>query len=368
MATNQTNVGTSHNLLNYSGLLFNKGARDVPFSTLISGRARNVNAWSFPTSIVFNSMAATNAGGLGAASQPAITETGSLTAPDAHLVTRAQNKNYVQIFQRKIALSYAKTSSMGQLSGLNLAGVTANPADELDFQVAANMEKIAQDIEYSFLNGSGQEGTYDDIAYKMQGIIGAVSTNAADADGADLGYWMVADTIKNIRTNGGYGQLILMTHPVNILQLNADAADNGMTIAPAGIERNGLRLRVLETPFGDLPIVSNSFVPEGTALIFDPDVCAPVYLDVPGKGNFFLEELAKTGAAETYQLYGQISLDYGAEFRHGKITNLSTTFTGAKGRKIYGGVTVESDASNPLNALVVNDSESPIPTTTVTGG
>lgn len=351
MATNETNVGTSHNLLNYSGLLFNKGASDVPFSTLISGRFRNANAWKFATSIVYNPMAATNAGGLGAATQPAITESGSLTAPDAHLVTRTQNVNYIQIFQRKIALSYAKTSSMGQLSGLNIAGATANPADELDFQVGANMEKIAHDIEYSFLNGTGQDGTYDDVAYKTQGIIGAITTNTASASSAPLSYWAVADLIKTIRTNGGYGSLVLMANPVHILQLNADAAANGLTVAPASIERNGLRLRVLETPFGDLPIISNPMIAAGTALIFDPDVCAPVYLPVPGKGNFFLEELAKTGAAETYQLYGQIGLDFGAEWRHGKITSLATTFTGAPDRTVVissGSVTVDNEDTDPI--------------------
>ena len=38
MATNETNVMTSHNLLNYSGMLFNKGNTATPFSTLIGGK------------------------------------------------------------------------------------------------------------------------------------------------------------------------------------------------------------------------------------------------------------------------------------------------------------------------------------------
>nr|DAI48636.1 MAG TPA: hypothetical protein [Bacteriophage sp.] len=33
MATNESAVMTSHNLLNYSGLLFNKGNTRTPFST-----------------------------------------------------------------------------------------------------------------------------------------------------------------------------------------------------------------------------------------------------------------------------------------------------------------------------------------------
>ena len=57
------------------------------------------------------------------------------------------------------------------------------------------------------------------------------------------------------------------------------------------------------------------------------DVIAPVYQPVPGKGNFFLEPLAKTGAGEKYQLFGQLGLDHGPEWYHGKFTGIATTFT-----------------------------------------
>lgn len=54
------------------------------------------------------------------------------------------------------------------------------------------------------------------------------------------------------------------------------------------------------------------------------------------KGNFFLEQLAKTGAGEKYQLFGQIGLDHGAEWYHGKFTGISTTFEKpAYSRSVY---------------------------------
>ena len=68
-------------------------------------------------------------------------------------------------------------------------------------------------------------------------------------------------------------------------------------------------------------------LPAGTALLLNLDVLAPVYQPVPGKGNFFLEQLAKTGAGEKYQLFGQIGLDHGPEWYHGKFTGISTDFT-----------------------------------------
>lgn len=193
MATNETYVMTSHNLLNYSGLLFNKGNTATPFSTLIGGKYKMSKSWKFPTALEY-----TTSGG---ESQPAITETASLTAPNPEFVTRTQRDNVCQIFQRALTISYGKLSSMGQLSGLNIAGASANPADELDFQAAQAMAAIANDIEYCFLNGAYQDGNYDDVAYKTKGITAAISTNAETATDQDLSYWLVAKWCRTSRTH-----------------------------------------------------------------------------------------------------------------------------------------------------------------------
>ena len=75
---------------------------------------------------------------------------------------------------------------------------------------------------------------------------------------------------------------------------------------------------------------------------------APVIQPVPGKGNFFLEQLAKTGAGESYQLFGQIGLDHGPEWYHGKFTDIATTFTApAYSRTVYvagGEITTKSES------------------------
>lgn len=320
MATNESHIMTSHNLLNYSGMLFNSGNGKVPFSTLIGGKSRITHSFKFPTSLSYSTT--------GGSSQPAITETASLTAPTPEFVKRTQNPNCVQIFQRALTISYSKLASMDQLSGLNIAGASANPASEIDWQVAQAMEGIAKDIEYSFINGTYQDGTYDDVAYKTGGIINAISTNTVAAGSAPLTFWHVADAIKKIAA--GYGDtegLVLLLNPVQVMQLNADAVANGLTVVNAGRNVNGLNVNTIVTPFGEVGILPDSYVPAGTAVVVNPKVCAPVYMPVPGKGNFFLEQLAKTGAGDKYQIYGHAGLDYGAEFCHAKITGLTTTFT-----------------------------------------
>lgn len=65
------------------------------------------------------------------------------------------------------------------------------------------------------------------------------------------------------------------------------------------------------------------YLPTGTVALFDPSIMAPVEQLVPGKGNFFLEELAKVGAGTKKQIFGQIGLDHGPEWYSAKIINLS---------------------------------------------
>jgi hypothetical protein len=115
------------------------------------------------------------------------------------------------------------------------------------------------------------------------------------------------------------------------MQVNGDAVANGMTVYEADRSINGINVSRIITPMGEVFMRIGKYLPAGTALLVDARVCAPVYQPVPGKGNFFLEELAKVGAGQKYQLFGQIGLDHGPEWYHGKFTNLATTFTAPAG-------------------------------------
>ena len=106
----------SFGVLNYSGMLFNKGNTRTPLSSIIGGRAKTTNHVEFVTGQEFTS---------GGGAQPAISESASLTAPDATVVTRAQKTNVTQIFQESVGISYGKMSNMGTLSGINVAGQQA---------------------------------------------------------------------------------------------------------------------------------------------------------------------------------------------------------------------------------------------------
>lgn len=319
-------LATSFGVLNYSGMLFNKGNVRTPLSSIIGARAKITDHVEFVVGQSYTT---------GGGAQPNISEAASLTAPYASVVTRSQQTNVTQIFQETVGVSYGKISNMGTLSGLNAANQSANPINELDFQVAAKMQKIAADIEYTFINGTYNKATADNEVNKTRGLVAAITTNVKAMGGKPLGIWDLADMARaiygaNAPTNG----LCLWCDAITMFQINADAQQNGLTIVPASREINGIALSSVLTPLGIIYLYLGEYLPTGTALMLNLDVIAPVNQPVPGKGNFFLEELARVGAGQKYQIFGQIGLDYGPEWYHGKFTGISTEFKAPEGHKV----------------------------------
>ncbi len=311
---------TSFSVLNYSGMLFNRGNTRTPLSSIIGGRAKTTNHVEFVIGQEYTG------GGNGA--QTEISEAASLTAPDASVATRTQSTNVTQIFMESVGISYAKQSNMGTISGINIANQQANPISELDFQVAVKMQKVARDIEYTFINGEFNKALSDSTANKTRGLVSAITTNVTDMGNKPLGLWAIADMLRKIyESNAPTQNLVLWCDAITMFQINADAVNNGLSVVPASREINGIALSSVVTPLGVVYLYLGECLPAGTALLLNLDVISPVYQPVPGKGNFFLEPLAKTGGGEKYQLFGQLGLDHGPEIFHGRFTGISTNFT-----------------------------------------
>lgn len=328
-----TETVQSFNVLNYSGLLYNKADTSTPFLNLISGNVKYTNSVEFVCGQYYTSEEGVI---------PAISETASLTAPDATFVTRSQLSNVTQIFMESVAISYAKQSNMATLSGVNIANQTANPQDELDFQVARKMEKVKRSIEKTFIQGEYNKATNDTEINKTRGMLEAITTNVVAAGGKGLDLWLLDEAVAGIKGNGGdIDNIYAFVNTNNLLQVNGNAIEMGMPIGVAKDTEYGIQVRDVVLPIGaTIKLVLGAFIPEGTALIFNPKYIGPVEQPVPAKGNFFLEELAKTGAGAKYQIFGQIGLDHGPEWYAAKITGLSTTFTAPVGQKV---VTVASE-------------------------
>ena len=84
----------------------------------------------------------------------------------------------------------------------------------------------------------------------------------------------------------------------------------------------GVALDTIVTDFGTLNIAIDRALPADALAVVSLEQIRPVFLNVPGKGVLFEEELAKTGSADNTQIYGEIGLEYGNQAAHGVLRGL----------------------------------------------
>lgn len=315
---NITGTGTTWNLLNYAGELFTADALNTPILGAIGGMTGGVQTenFEFPTDSQYS---------LPAAAQPGITETASLAAPAAIGIVRGQNTNVTQIFHEKVSVSYVRESNRGRMSGLNTAGQQNNvQSTERDWQIARALEKIARDIEYTIINGEYSKATTADVANKTRGMLalcaGAGGTTVPGGS-AKLSKAKMQALFKAMYDAGAiFSNMVIWVNSYQ-KQIITDL----YSYAPTDRNLGGTNIKQLETDFGNIGIGLNRFMPQDSVLASEMSVLAPVFQPVPGKGNFFYEELAKTGASEEGQIFGQFGLDHGPAFMHGSITGLTAS-------------------------------------------
>lgn len=324
-----TGTGFTSNILNYSGLLYAKSNNQTRFLDAIyamgksdgSGRrgVRKVTSKQFTVTGSYED---------GAGSQPAITESASTTAPTAEYTTREQNSNCVQLYHRAVKVSYLKMSDINSLVGLNLGGQSNNVPNELDWQIARKMTQIKKDLNYTTLNGVYQEGTSENVAWKSKGLIPAITSNTATyANGTKISAKGISDAILAAMDHGFEFRdsvTTLWVNPGNLNDLDdAYKAETGFGL-PLTRSDGGVAITRIVTHYGTLNVEYDFNIPAGTFLIVNMDELAIAELDVIDggvrKGAIVYEELAKTGAATNGQIYGQLGLDFGAEWQHIKIT------------------------------------------------
>jgi hypothetical protein len=145
----------------------------------------------------------------------------------------------------------------------------------------------------------------------------AVST-AVTTDIADL-------LMQSIYDNGGIsvGETATILVPSTQKRLLTKAYATANNFHEQSRNVGGLNLQTIETDFGVLNIMMDRRMPKDTVVVLSLEDLVPRFLNVPGKGFLFAEPLAKVGAADRVQVYGEIGLEYGNERKHGKITGLA---------------------------------------------
>lgn len=315
-----TGLGTTFNLPNYVGELFNVSPEDTPFLSAIGGLTGGVSV----NSTVFT----WSEYDLRDADETRQRLEGA-DAPTAEGRVRASGSNVLEIHQEQVSVSYTKQAATNQFAGTApfVSGMNA-VTDELAWQLQQEFKQIARDIEKSFISGTYSLPNDNSTARSTRGLLEAISTNATNLLGATLTTTDVLDLMQSVWENGGIQESETRTLMVNatlkrkLTGLFITGANYG-TYQESSRNVGGVNLQTFETDFGRCNILLSRYVPSDTIIVASLEDCAPAFMEIPGKGHFFAEPLAKTGASEKVQIYGEIGLRYGNEKKHGKLTNVA---------------------------------------------
>src|SRR5690606_3471702 len=313
-----TGQGTTYNLPNYVGELFAASPEDTPLLSSIGGLTggRSVNSVVFEWQYY----------DLRDAADDRQRQEGA-DAPAATARVRGTESNVVEIHQEAVEVSYTKQAATGQRGAGSTAvqlGSTAIPADELAWQLAQQFKQIARDVEKTFITGTyarpASETELGGEVRRTRGLLEAITTNAETAD--ELTEEAVLDLFQSVWEAGGIqvGETRTVIVNATLKRQLTKIFIKDASYAESSRNVGGVNLQTFETDFGRANIMLNRYMPADTLVVASLEDLAPVFLEIPGKGHFFAEPLAKTGSADRVQIYGEVGLEYGHEARHGKLT------------------------------------------------
>src|SRR5690625_942636 len=313
---------TTFELPNFVGELFQKGQRENALLQLIggvhSGRVDQA-ATEFPVGQEYEVPA----------HDADRSKVEGADAPAHTGVARSQVTNVTQIVQESVVVSYTKQAAHQQLAGLNVGGQSNPVTDELDFQTGVKLELIARNLNSAFINNEYRKPATNAETRRTRGLLQAITSNIVNATSgetaAPLELGMFDDLMVSMIQAGGISDgdnVIALANTTQLRKLNElFRADKLKVDAERFV--GGVRVRTVYTTFGVLNFALERDLPQDTIAVVNVDALGVVGTPVPGKGVLFREELAKTGANERYQLYGELGFNHGPEWLHGKIVGLA---------------------------------------------
>lgn len=315
-----TSLGTTFNLPNYVGELFSVSTEDTPFLSAIGGLTGGVAV----NSVLFT----WSTYDLRDAEVDRQRKEGQ-DAPTPEGRVRQAAFNVLEIHQEQVQVSYTKQAATNQFASpasTKFVGGSNAVTDELGWQLMQEFKQIARDVEKSFISGTYDFPNDNNTPRKTRGLVQAVASNVVDLASDPLTSEDVLDLMQEVWENGGIQEsetrTLMVGASVKRQLTKLFVSDKGYEEQTRNV--GGVNLQTIETDFGRTNIMLNRYVPADTLIVVSLEECSPRFLEIPGKGHFFAEPLAKTGSAEKVQIYGEIGLAYGNELKHGKIVNIGS--------------------------------------------
>lgn len=329
MANAQPGTIVVNDPINLTGVLFQQTNRETPIFNMMRSYSTDHRRY-----IMGAQYKLANPGDV------TISEDDSMIAPAPRKTAFENNENRTQIFQRSVQETYRSMGNQGELTELQPAyvGQTNNRPNKLQTEIGFQLAEMRMDIEWAILNGTYHESTGTADADKTRGLLEAITTNVIAAAGGELTYDLICQMAGMLTAEfpDGLERTVILIDATLAQQLSHVIQGSDKFVSSQN--QFGANLTEVLTPFGVARFmrISNKYLPAGTCVFADISALANVIQNIPGKGFFFYEPLAKVGASEQGQIYGEWGLDYGVEWIHGKITGLSTDVpSGKDGTAVY---------------------------------
>lgn len=200
---------------------------------------------------------------------------------------------------------------------------------------------VGQRVVFTSVSGAAAANIQLGKVYYVQSVSTTVSFKITDVSGGaaltvgtgtGIGFYEITNTAntkaevnllaRRVWENGG--SMANLTSVLLVNNRQAEAISTGFGSQYAENSRNvaGISIDTVITDYGVFGVMRDMDVPQDAIVLAQLGACRPVWLTIPDKGNLFLEPLAKTGAKDKSQIYGEVGLDYGNGTFHGMTRGL----------------------------------------------
>lgn len=318
--TNVSAITTTANSPTYLGMLVREGQFDAPFLSMVlgMGKKRREALFTFALNSNFTLEAASNS--------RTVSETNSMSFGTPTTYGKAQDTNVMQIEKRAIEVSEKRLAERAKITGVAASGeqFDALVRNELAFQLSANSQQLAVDMDYAIFNSTQVAESTAATNTKTGGLAEAISTNSTSASGSDFSEDLLNDSLQDGYDNGASinSSSILVCNPIQLKKIQ-----NAVVTTPASRTEGGAAISRIYSPFAPqgLLILADKQVPQATMFILNMNLIEIVFLHLDGEQEIMYQPKERDAMSKGGILKSMWGLDYGNETKHIEITNLSTT-------------------------------------------
>ena len=311
---------TIYDVPNYTGQVFFQGAQIGKSPVTSAATARNGLRY-----VSGHQYSMSNALTGDSAQAHAVTEDASIQAATYTSHAAAQDTNYMQIWYRQYAQSYARDVLNGNVSGVAATGEPLAQIGSLAVQRQAHLMQLAADIEFSCLLGSSTAWTNAATAGATGGLLVAVEAGSETAAaGAALSKTLIAtETARMAAAGAEFTDMLIAggAHQIQVLNTLYGFAEQSRTMGGVALDT------VLVPLLGRCSVVYDPIMNTDDVAFIDLahlQVCIGQKAGADSMG-VLVEPIGKIGAGVYEQIWAMFGVDYHDIIYHGMVSGLATS-------------------------------------------